>query len=79
MPIYDYRCRECGRVSEVFLRGLEGGAITCPHCGSQSLEKLLSASYVIRMGGVAPGTTCCGRTERCDTPPCSTDDVCYRR
>lgn len=79
MPIYDYRCKECGRVSEVFVRNIEGGAIRCPHCGSEDVEKLFSASYIIRMGEAAPGTTCCGRDSRCDTPPCSTDDVCRRR
>ena len=79
MPIYDYRCKECGGVSEVFLRSLAGEAIRCPRCGGENLEKLVSASYVIRMDASAPGTTCCGRDSRCDTPPCSTNDVCHRR
>ena len=78
MPIYDYRCRECGRVSEVFLRSLEGEVIKCPHCGSEDVDKLFSASYMIRMGEAGGGSTCCGRDSRCDTPPCSTDDVCRR-
>ena len=77
MPIYDYRCRECGRVSEVFLRSPDS-EVRCPHCGSGDVDKLISASYVIRMDAAAPGATCCGRTERCDAPPCSTDDVCHR-
>jgi hypothetical protein len=25
-----------------------------------------------------PGSTCCGRSERCDTPPCSNDGKCQR-
>jgi len=78
MPIYDYRCRECGRVSEVFLRSSKS-EVRCPHCGSGDAEKLVSASYMIRMGETGGDTTCCGRTERCDAPPCSTDDVCRRR
>ena len=78
MPIYDYRCRECGKVSEVLQRSLEGGAVKCPHCGSEDVEKLLSASYMVRTGEGGGDTTCCGRTERCDSPPCSTDDVCRR-
>jgi len=79
MPIYDYRCKECGRVSEVFLRSLEGEAIKCPHCGGESLEKLPSAFHTMKMSGGGGDTTCCGRDSRCDTPPCSTDDVCRRR
>jgi putative FmdB family regulatory protein len=78
MPIYDYKCRECGRVSEVLQRSLEGEAIKCPHCGSEDVEKLMSASYMVRMGRDGGGTTCCGSTERCDAPPCSTGDVCHR-
>ncbi len=77
MPIYDFKCLECGRVSEILLRAA-GQAARCPECGSDNMEKLISASYVIKMGTNAPGTTCCGRTERCNTPPCSTGDVCRR-
>ena len=79
MPIYDYRCQECGKVSEIFLRSLDSQATRCPDCGSGKLEKLVSASYVVRTDASAPGTTCCGRTERCEAPPCSTGDVCRRR
>lgn len=79
MPIYDFRCKECGKVSEIFLRDFHSGAIRCPGCGSEHLEKLFSVPYVVRGEASAPGTTCCGRTERCEAPPCSTDDVCRRR
>jgi len=78
MPLYDYKCRECGRVSEIFLRSVNSEDIKYPNCGSNNLEKLISASYTIRMGAFMPGTTCCGRAERCETPPCSTDDRCWR-
>ncbi|RLC69581.1 MAG: zinc ribbon domain-containing protein [Chloroflexi bacterium] len=79
MPIYEYKCQECGKVSEIFLRSLQDKDIGCPSCGSKNLERVVSASYLIRMGAAAPGTTCCGRTERCETPPCSTEDSCRRR
>ena len=78
MPIYDFRCQECGRVSEIFLRGASHTA-RCPACGSDNMERLISASYMMKMDAAAPGTTCCGRTERCEAPPCSTGDVCRRR
>jgi len=79
MPVYDYKCRDCGKVSEIFLRSLDTEDIHCPNCGSGNLERLISASYMIKIGASAPGTTCCGRAERCETPPCSTGDVCHRR
>ena len=79
MPIYDYRCQECGKVSELLVRSLDDSSITCPGCGSANLTRLVAASAMVRMGSVTAGTTCCGRAERCETPPCSTGDVCRRR
>jgi putative FmdB family regulatory protein len=78
VPIFDYRCRECGQVSEILLRSTDEGTVNCPHCGSSDLERLISASRMIVADSRAPGTTCCGRTERCDTPPCSTGRSCRR-
>ncbi len=78
MPIYDYKCGECGQVSEMFIRSRDSDDIKCPSCGSNNLERLISASYMIRMNTSMPGTTCCGRTERCETPPCSVGDTCRR-
>ena len=77
MPIYDFRCLDCSKVSEVFIRGSEQ-VPHCPDCGSENLEKLISSSYMVKAGSQAPGTTCCGRTERCDTSPCATGDTCQR-
>ncbi|RLC68560.1 MAG: hypothetical protein DRH97_02725 [Chloroflexi bacterium] len=77
MAIYEYECLECGKVSEVFVRGTEQ-APRCPDCGSAKLERLISSSYVIRTSSQAPGTTCCGQAERCNAPPCSTGDTCRR-
>ena len=79
MPIYDYRCQECGKVSELLVRSLDDSSITCPECGSTNLTRLVAASAMVVMGPGAQGTTCCGRAERCEAPPCSTGDVCRRR
>jgi len=79
VPIYDFKCRECGVVSEVFLRSECGRANSCPSCGSPNLERLFSGSCMVKMGTKSPGTTCCGRAERCDSPPCGTDHGCNRR
>ena len=63
-------------VSEIFLRDA-GQAARCPDCGSDDMERLISASYMIKSAPVT-GNTCCGRTERCATPPCSSGDTCQR-
>lgn len=75
MPIYDYRCNECGRTPEVLVRSPDSESAVCPNCGSEKLERLVSASYLVKTEARAPGTTCCGRTERCEAPSCSTGDI----
>jgi putative FmdB family regulatory protein len=77
MPIYEYRCRGCETTFEALVRG--DGIVTCPHCGSSSLNRLISVPFVSSGQTARPaGRTCCGREERCDTPPCSEGDVCRR-
>ena len=78
MPIYDFKCRECGEVSEVLVRNVESQDIKCPACGGSNTEKLISSSFLIKASQLATGGTCCGRAERCDSPPCSTGEGCRR-
>ncbi|MGD0918447.1 MAG: zinc ribbon domain-containing protein [Thermodesulfobacteriota bacterium] len=43
MPIYEYRCRKCGKLFERYQNLNEGGdSLTCPHCGEKKPEKVLS-------------------------------------
>jgi len=44
MPIYEYRCRKCGRIFEKIQKLGDGEkSLTCPYCGSQRPEKILSS------------------------------------
>ena len=79
MPIYDFRCQNCNAVTEILVRNTNGESARCPECGSMNLEKLVSSSYMIGMGASEPGRTCCGRTERCETPRCAADGNCARK
>jgi putative FmdB family regulatory protein len=49
MPIYEYKCADCGRLSSVFTRsvGLTVDA-ECRHCGSRKIERALSKFAVHR-------------------------------
>lgn len=43
MPIYEYKCRECGKLNSVFTRRVDSPVnATCEICGSKKLEKALS-------------------------------------
>jgi len=79
MPIYDFRCHVCGEVSEFLVANFsDSRTLECPKCDSRHLERLISAPSLLRDKANAPGITCCGRTERCETPPCSTGEGCHR-
>jgi putative FmdB family regulatory protein len=78
MPIYEYRCSKCGDRVEVRLASMDSEAC-CPHCGSPLKDKLISLPFISRSGhGPAPQRTCCGREDRCDSPPCGDDGNCQR-
>ncbi len=72
MPVYEYRCNNCEEQVEMLVRS-ESTRLACPICGSLDLEKLLSVPYVMTGERRPAGQTCCGREERCQAPPCSTD------
>jgi putative FmdB family regulatory protein len=50
MPAYDYRCLDCRKRAVVFQTYKEYGtaAVTCPHCGSANLKRLISRVRVMR-------------------------------
>ncbi len=62
MPIYEFRCDDCGHVLEA-LRKVDEGAegLVCPSCGSKCLSQLLS-SFATSNKSSAPsssaGTSC---------------------
>ncbi|HEC79457.1 MAG TPA: zinc ribbon domain-containing protein [candidate division WOR-3 bacterium] len=80
MPIYEYKCKDCGKITEILFKSRdEKVELNCRHCGSKNLVKQISTPGAIRMGnGQSSGATCCGRGEPCDTPPCSADGSCHR-
>ena len=79
MPIYEYRCQDCGKISEIYFATFnQNKPLNCSHCGSDNLTKLFSTPSVNVRKDVSNGLTCCGRTERCSTPPCSDGQSCRR-
>jgi len=44
MPIYEYRCAECGHQAEHLQKVSERPLSKCPACGKKAYKKLLSAA-----------------------------------
>lgn len=43
MPIYEYRCGACAKVSSIFLRSASSEVkAACEHCGSKRLKRVMS-------------------------------------
>jgi len=56
MPVYEYRCRQCGYEFEELCRTFEPYQAECPCCQSRDVERLLS-SPLIRMGKASESTS----------------------
>jgi putative FmdB family regulatory protein len=44
MPIYEYRCSDCGFQKEFIQKMSDAPLTTCPECGKESFGKMLSAA-----------------------------------
>ncbi|MBW2040226.1 MAG: zinc ribbon domain-containing protein [Deltaproteobacteria bacterium] len=48
MPIYEYRCEDCGRRSTFLVLKVEDFRPVCKHCGGKNLSKLISRVSFLR-------------------------------
>jgi putative FmdB family regulatory protein len=72
MPIFEFRCLECGKLFEkLFLNPQEEVVVECPACRSQSFERVISRTSYIMKGspGARPKLTTrsCGPGSGCTT------------
>jgi len=51
MPIYEYRCAECGHEMEKLQKISDAPLTDCPACGKAGLQKLVSAAGFRLKGG----------------------------
>ena len=84
MLTYEYECKKCGLRFEQQQSITEEPLVECPECDGQ-VHRLISGGIGFIVGGgkyqnkeqkghscllEQSGKTCCGRDERCNTPPC---------
>ena len=51
MPLYEYECQACGHHLEEQQRLADAPLLTCPHCGKDQLQKVISATAFHLKGG----------------------------
>lgn len=51
MPIYEYRCEDCGHEMDALQKLGDEPLADCPECGRPSLKKLISAAGFRLKGG----------------------------
>lgn len=80
MPIYEYRCKDCGTVSEI-LQGvtIKEVPVKCSNCGGTNLVKLISThAGGSKKHGDLPGGSCCGGEKKELSDCCVPGSCCGR-
>lgn len=57
MPLYEFRCNDCGEKFTALVGYFEREKIKCPKCGSKNITQLISAcSFTTGSGGGCGGS-----------------------
>jgi putative FmdB family regulatory protein len=51
VPIYEYACKKCGKVVEVFQKASDPGPRTCEKCGGRLGRVISHTSFQLKGGG----------------------------
>ncbi|MEX2261241.1 MAG: zinc ribbon domain-containing protein [Bryobacteraceae bacterium] len=73
MPIFEYRCDDCGnRFEKLVRRAAENGGTQCPSCGKEHVTQQFSTFAAHSNGGAA------SEMPACPGGVCSMPSVCGR-
>ena len=70
MPIFEYRCEDCGTKFEKLVRRSDTNSIECPSCGQTHLKQELS-TFAAHAGGSKPSAA-----PSCPGGMCSNPGMC---
>ena len=70
MPIYEYKCGECGELSEFMITAQSPTEkLICKKCGSENLLRKISVPGILSGKSESSGHSCCGNSGKgCSTP-----------
>ncbi|MFN4132299.1 MAG: FmdB family zinc ribbon protein [Caldimicrobium sp.] len=58
MPIFEFKCLDCGEEFELLLKNKEESAsVVCKKCGSSKIERLFSVVHSLLKGDFSPSKT----------------------
>ena len=72
MPIYEYSCEECGKITEklVSISG-DNGEIECPECSGRAAKIMSASAFHLKGGGwYSQGYDNGGCSKKSDAPAC---------
>ncbi len=76
MPIYEFRCQECNKVSEFQLKIADPHPKDCPGCGQAGLKKIMSLPAFQLKGGGWYADSYDGRSnKKADPSPASAESA----
>lgn len=71
MPIFEYRCEQCGHVMEVLQKSRKATKQVCANCGGSDMKKLLSGFSVGQSkASSAPACDSCAAGPACGAGMC---------
>ena len=71
MPIYEYRCEDCGtKFEKLMRRSSDVSELACPSCGEKHLRQELSTFAAHSGAGKSADAPMCPRGGRCDPGMC---------
>jgi putative FmdB family regulatory protein len=83
MPIYEYRCEDCGHELEAIQKMSDEPLTECPECGKPALKKMVSAAGFRPSGGgwyetdfKSGGKKNVAESGKKETPPCASTGSC---
>ena len=78
MPIYEYECQQCHKVTEAWQSLADAPLTSCPDCQGSMKKLISSSSFQLKGGGWYADGYCSGKQGKCESagPPAST--VCSK-
>ncbi len=77
MPIYEFKCQDCGKEFEVFLKNKdEISQVTCPDCKSKNISRLMSVvNAIINDSGGSSDKPKLVESHKCETGTCAIGEL----